>query len=104
MDLALAGMLQSVAEQGDWASSALCAETDPEIFFPEKGQSPKLAQSVCRNCPVRQECLSHALDTHEGFGIWGGVTALKRQILSKEMEAQNLTAEQVAKSFIAQDC
>jgi len=27
---------------------------------------------MCRNCPVRQECLEEGL-TNDGFGVWGGL-------------------------------
>jgi WhiB family redox-sensing transcriptional regulator len=66
-----------------WQDEALCAEIDPEIFFPEKGGSSWQAKRVCRSCPVRAECLDYAL-THEDagrYGIWGGYSEHERRRL-----------------------
>ena len=43
------------AAESDWTERALCAETDPEAFFPEKGGSTREAKKVCRGCDVRSE-------------------------------------------------
>ncbi len=43
-----------------WQDQALCAQTDPEAFFPEKGGSTREAKRVCRSCEVRAECLEYA--------------------------------------------
>ena len=44
-----------------WQERALCAQTDPEAFFPEKGGSTREAKKVCLSCDVRSECLEYAL-------------------------------------------
>ncbi|MBU4507555.1 MAG: WhiB family transcriptional regulator, partial [Gammaproteobacteria bacterium] len=36
-----------------WQDRALCAQTDPEAFFPEKGGSTREAKKVCLSCDVR---------------------------------------------------
>src|SRR3712207_7347070 len=51
-------------EQG-WQERALCAETDPEAFFPEKGGSTREAKKICTGCEVRAECLEFALRSEE---------------------------------------
>jgi len=66
-----------------WQADALCAQTDPEAFFPEKGGSTREAKSVCRSCEVRQECLEYALAHDERFGIWGGMSERERRRLKK---------------------
>ena len=35
------------SEELDWQERALCAQTDPEAFFPEKGGSTREAKRVC---------------------------------------------------------
>lgn len=61
-----------------WEKDAACAETDPEAFFPDVGESTKYAKAICQSCPVRQECLDDALaDPHEQWGIRGGKTRLE---------------------------
>ncbi|MBO0872646.1 MAG: WhiB family transcriptional regulator [Pseudonocardia sp.] len=67
----------------EWQENALCAQTDPEAFFPEKGGSTKEAKKVCRSCEVRQECLEYALANDERFGIWGGLSERERRALRK---------------------
>ncbi len=56
----------------DWRESALCAQTDPDIFFPEKGDSTRHAREVCAACTVRTPCLQQAIENGEEYGIWGG--------------------------------
>ena len=62
-----------------WRLNALCAETDPEAFFPEKGGSTREAKRVCVGCDVRSECLEYALSNDERFGIWGGLSERERR-------------------------
>jgi WhiB family redox-sensing transcriptional regulator len=62
-----------------WRLDGLCAETDPEAFFPEKGGSTRDAKRVCAGCPVRMECLEYALGNDERFGIWGGLSERERR-------------------------
>jgi WhiB family transcriptional regulator, redox-sensing transcriptional regulator len=70
-----------LATEGDWREDALCAETDPEAFFPEKGGSTREAKRVCSGCSVRAECLESALENDERFGIWGGLSERERRRL-----------------------
>ena len=69
----------------DWKDRALCAETDPEAFFPEKGGSTREAKKVCVSCDVRAECLDFALGNDERFGIWGGLSERERRRLKKRV-------------------
>ncbi|GAA3284958.1 WhiB family transcriptional regulator [Nesterenkonia halobia] len=66
-----------------WQVDALCAQTDPEAFFPEKGGSTRDAKKVCGACTVQQECLDYALANDERFGIWGGMSERERRKLRK---------------------
>jgi WhiB family transcriptional regulator, redox-sensing transcriptional regulator len=66
-----------------WQERALCAQTDPEAFFPEKGGSTREAKKVCLSCDVRAECLEYALGHDERFGIWGGLSERERRRLKK---------------------
>ena len=66
-----------------WQVDALCAQTDPEAFFPEKGGSTRDAKKVCGACDVKQDCLEYALANDERFGIWGGLSERERRKLRK---------------------
>lgn len=70
-------------EDPEWKDRALCAQTDPEAFFPEKGGSTRDAKRVCSGCEVRAECLSFALTNDERFGIWGGLSERERRRLKR---------------------
>ena len=72
-------------EPGDeqWQERALCAQTDPEAFFPEKGGSTREAKRICLGCEVREWCLEYALAHDERFGIWGGLSERERRRLKR---------------------
>ena len=70
-----------------WVAQALCAQTDPDAFFPEMGASPKVGKRVCVGCDVRGECLEYALKHDEQFGIWGGLTVRERRRLARPQGA-----------------
>ncbi len=73
-----------VEEELRWQEQALCAQTDPEAFFPEKGGSTREAKKVCGRCDVRDECLDYALGNDERFGIWGGLSERERRRLKRQ--------------------
>jgi WhiB family transcriptional regulator, redox-sensing transcriptional regulator len=75
--------LFSAAEEQEWQERALCAQTDPEAFFPEKGGSTREAKRICAGCEVRSECLEYALAHDERFGIWGGLSERERRKLKR---------------------
>jgi WhiB family redox-sensing transcriptional regulator len=79
----------SQAEEA-WRDQALCAQTDPESFFPEKGCSSREAKKVCVECVVKAECLQYALDHDERFGIWGGLSERERRRLRRAYASRDL--------------
>ena len=66
-------------EELNFMKEGLCAQTDPEAFFPDKGGSTRDAKKVCGACAVRSACLEYALDHEERFGIWGGLSERERR-------------------------
>ena len=77
-------LLENEPEDAGWQERGLCAQTDPEAFFPEKGGSTREAKKVCLTCDVRQDCLEYALENDERFGIWGGLSERERRKLKKQ--------------------
>ena len=69
-----------------WQLEAACRSFPAELFFPV-GTSDiaradrERAKGVCRQCPVRAECLQFALDTNQEFGVWGGLSEDERRVL-----------------------
>lgn len=78
----LADLLGNVPE---WQARALCAQTDPEAFFPEKGGSTRDAKRICGRCDVKSECLQFALMNDERFGIWGGLSERERRKIKRQV-------------------
>jgi WhiB family transcriptional regulator, redox-sensing transcriptional regulator len=66
----------------DWRHAARCSDEDPETLFVQ-GAQQRDAREVCTACPVRTECLAHALDNRIRFGVWGGMTERERRALLK---------------------
>lgn len=62
---------------------AACTGVNPDLFFPEHGNSERDMQpalNICRQCPeeCRTQCLEHAITWREA-GIWGGTTGRQRR-------------------------
>ena len=66
-----------------WRDDALCRQVGMDLFFPEKGETPKAAKQVCAACPVRAECLAEALAGDIRFGVWGGTSERERRQLRR---------------------
>ncbi len=70
-----------------------CRGVDPEIFFPDRGESLAPAKAVCAECIVNDECLEFALANGERFGVWGGTSERERRRIRR---ARRVAAEKVA--------
>lgn len=70
-----------------WMAEARCrAVPDPEIFYPERGQSLEPARAVCAGCGVQAECLAFALadDDCAVNGIWAATSPQQRRAMLRE--------------------
>jgi WhiB family redox-sensing transcriptional regulator len=84
----------ALAVPGRWATQALCAQADPDAWFPNKRQREltHLALRICARCPVQTQCLEYALSGADSWGgivtgIWGGATPQERDQLRQQREA-----------------
>ncbi len=69
-----------------WTTQAACAVTDPEIWFQsEHNTDRRLLGAICSGCPVRAECLEHAL-FHNEHGYWAGTSRADRRKLARGMD------------------
>ncbi len=73
------GAAQWYPEAPPWKEDAACRGTDPDVFFPSRGEDLVVARAVCAGCPVRGECLDFALAHNEKFGVWGGLSERERR-------------------------
>lgn len=48
------------------------------------------ARPICEVCPVRAQCLAHALEAKERFGMWGGLTPIERRRIERKDRRQRL--------------
>ena len=71
----------ALAGRPQWMDDGICAQTDPDAFYPEKGGSTREAKRICLGCEVKDECLQYALEHRERFGIWGGLSERERRKL-----------------------
>ena len=72
-------------ESRAWMSGAVCAQTNPDLWFAEEGnyQASIEAKKVCQTCPVVQQCLEYAIDNNILYGIWGASTLRERQAVKR---------------------
>lgn len=66
-----------------WSESALCIGRNPDEMF-ARGAAQKQVSTLCRQCPVRTECLAEALDNQIEWGVWGGLTERERRALLRK--------------------
>ena len=81
------------AQPQDWMAQALCAEIDPDLWYPDPGDAAtaRAAVAVCGVCPVRAECLDYAMatETQGGrHGVWGGLIPNARDRLWHEQRKE----------------
>lgn len=72
---------------GEWTNNAACRYMDVALFFHDSRQSPKSqdALDMCKDCPVKQPCLDHAIRNQE-VGIWGGTTVSERTAMRRRIQ------------------
>ncbi len=62
-----------------WMASARCRSFPPIFFFPQDGAGVTVAMRACTSCPVKEECLEHALAKGIDHGVWGGASERQRR-------------------------
>lgn len=67
-------------DEHNWSARGACVSADPDALF-VRGRRQQEARLICRDCPVRLECLADALDRRTEFGVWGGLTERERRAL-----------------------
>lgn len=68
----------------DFREQGACRGLDPDLFFPERGESVDHARAVCAECPVADACLDWAL-RHERLGIWAGTSERQRRQMRRQL-------------------
>ncbi len=73
------------ADLWDWQLHAECRGMASSFFFhpegergPARARREAQAKAVCFQCPAMAACRDHALQVHEPYGIWGGLSESER--------------------------
>lgn len=74
-----------------WMHDGNCRNHPPEVFFPSDGVGVLVAQRICATCPVKAQCLEHALDERIDHGVWGGASERQRRRLLKARRRERAT-------------
>jgi WhiB family redox-sensing transcriptional regulator len=61
-----------------------CHVVDPDLFFAESPADVERAKALCLDCPLRQSCLSEALERREPWGVWGGQLVVQGAIVARK--------------------
>ena len=72
-----------ILDERPWAVYAACKDEQSMVFFPQTKAEESTALTICGICPVREDCLDHALESKERFGVWGGTTDKERRKLTR---------------------
>ena len=67
----------------EWMVNGNCCHHPPSTFFPSDGVGVEVARRICADCPVREECLEHALRHRIDHGVWGGTSERQRRRILK---------------------
>jgi WhiB family redox-sensing transcriptional regulator len=85
------------APEMPWLDDAACGSLPLEqlnFFFVEAGRTIAASTvAMCRQCPVRQQCLAHAYSNEIASGYFGGVSPGQRRVLSYEEASALISAE-----------
>lgn len=82
-----------IVQKEPWMRKGKCRDLDPNLFVPDRGQSPDPAMAVCngtmfetdRPCSVKKECAQYRID-HDCMGVWGGEFFSTKDWLSQQRE------------------
>jgi WhiB family transcriptional regulator, redox-sensing transcriptional regulator len=74
--------LEDLVNRPRWMAAAACkGQTD--LFYIDRGGDTRAAKAICNDCPVWAQCLAHAIEHGERFGIWGGTSTIDRKHLRR---------------------
>ncbi len=73
---------QPIGHDDTWRQHSSCLDhPDPDLWFPDDGDQGREGRVICAACPVRDDCLQHALAEVEIHGTWGGASERVRRHL-----------------------
>jgi WhiB family transcriptional regulator, redox-sensing transcriptional regulator len=76
----------------EWMAAGNCAHESPSTFFPSDGVGVEIARRICATCPVKSQCLEHALVNRIDHGVWGGCSERERRRILKQRRLATFAA------------
>ena len=70
----------------DFFADAACKGAETAVFFPVSDTFAGEAKAICSACPVAEQCLEYAIQSHQPDGVWGGLTAVERHRLVRRRQ------------------
>jgi hypothetical protein len=72
----------------DQGLKGACTANDVDLFFAEgdsqdAAERREHAKEICALCPIREQCLTEAMERFEQHGVWGGLTERERSNLRR---------------------
>jgi WhiB family redox-sensing transcriptional regulator len=94
----------------DWRSESACLGTTPDWFYAEvlrrDTSAPRVKfynemrwRELCPTCPVRDQCLAHAILHRERWGVWGGLTPAARRNIEEFLVEGTVTWVQLTRRW-----
>lgn len=82
----------SLVARRPWMEQAACRGQDPDRWFKRPyAAATAEAATICRGCPVRDDCLAWALEFEEHvprrYGVFGGLGPNEREALFRQRKA-----------------
>jgi WhiB family transcriptional regulator, redox-sensing transcriptional regulator len=81
-------ILRATVADRSWWELAACREVDPNLFYPEVGESTEPAKRVCRGCPVLEQCRQEVLTLNpnrDRDGVVAGLSERERRRLRRRV-------------------
>ncbi|KLO29281.1 whib transcriptional regulator [Mycolicibacter heraklionensis] len=74
----------------------LPCNSDPDLWFADAPADLERAKARCAACPIRQQCLSAALQRAEPWGVWGGEILDRGSVIGRKRPRGRPRKEPVA--------
>lgn len=78
----------------DWLRQAKCNGLPPSFFYCTDVGEIYRAKQFCEDCPVKIDCLEHAIKNHEDWGVWGGCSERERKTIRRHRVVLRVSLQQ----------
>ncbi|WP_238148864.1 WhiB family transcriptional regulator [Serinicoccus sediminis] len=73
-----------------------CHEHPADLWFAELPAEVEHAKELCGPCPLREQCLTGALERREPWGVWGGQLLLQGRVVPRKRPRGRPRKDEVA--------